>query len=470
MITIFPFHNKRHAVCGSRNLLFFCFVSLLLLSCSGKNNPGHFKLVTLDPGHFHAALVQKSMYEAVDSTVYIYAPESPDLELHLERINGFNTRPDDPTHWNEVVYQGNDFFHQMIREKKGNVVVLSGNNQKKSEYILGSLENGFHVLADKPMAIDREGYQSILKAFVIAKKNKLQLYDIMTERYEITTQIQRELSMLPAVFGQLEKGSPENPAITKESVHHFYKYVAGSALTRPSWFLDASQQGEGMVDVMTHLVDLVQWECFPGQAIDTSAIHIVSSLRWPTQLSLPEFSAITRLKQFPTFLESNIGADSLLAVFSNGEINYTINGVHAKTAVTWNYRAPEGTGDTHYSMMRGSLANLVIRQGPEEQYLPTLYIEPVTRDSAYAGQLEKNLSSIFTKYPGVELYKSDKGWKLKLPSDLREGHEAHFARVMEKYLEYLANNNMPDWEVPNMIAKYYTTTAALNEAKTLTHR
>ena len=30
------------------------------------------KLITLDPGHFHAALVQKSMYPQVDPTVYVY--------------------------------------------------------------------------------------------------------------------------------------------------------------------------------------------------------------------------------------------------------------------------------------------------------------------------------------------------------------------------------------------------------------
>jgi predicted dehydrogenase len=37
----------------------------------------------------------------------------------------------------------------MIAEKKGNVVVLSGNNAKKTEYILKALEAGFNVLADK---------------------------------------------------------------------------------------------------------------------------------------------------------------------------------------------------------------------------------------------------------------------------------------------------------------------------------
>ena len=34
---------------------------------------GRFHLVTLDPGHFHAALVQKSMYPDVSPVVHVYA-------------------------------------------------------------------------------------------------------------------------------------------------------------------------------------------------------------------------------------------------------------------------------------------------------------------------------------------------------------------------------------------------------------
>jgi len=37
--------------------------------------------------------------------------------------------------------------------------------------------------------------------------------------------------------------------------------------------------------------------------------------------------------------------------------------------------------------------------------------------------------------------------------------------VMQQFLEYVRHNNMPDWEVPNMLAKYYTTTQALALAK-----
>ena len=321
------------------SLLFI--TAIVFMSCNSDNKPAaettkkSVQLVTLDPGHFHAALVQKSMYPDVDSVVHVYAPEGNDLQFHLDRINGYNKRNEDPTQWKENVYTGNDFFEKMIAEKKGNVVVLSGNNQKKAEYILKSLQNGFNVLADKPMVIESQDFSVLQQAFETAKEKNLLLYDIMTERYEITTMLQKELSMLPEVFGTLEKGTGDNPAVTKESVHHFYKYVSGSVLTRPAWFMDVSQQGEGIVDVTTHLVDLVQWECFPEQIINyPNDIQLASAKRWPTHMSLSEFKAITKLDSFPSYLRKDVENDTMLNIYSNGEINYTLKGVHAKVSVT----------------------------------------------------------------------------------------------------------------------------------------
>ena len=361
------------------------------------------RLVTLDPGHFHAALVQKTMYDDVDSVVYVYAPSGNDLDLHLVRINGYNSRAESPTYWKEEVYTGPDFFDQMIAGKKGNVIVLSGNNEKKTEYILNSLKNGLNVLADKPMVIDNKGFQQLKEAFEIAKEKNLLLYDIMTERFEINTILQKETSMIPEIFGELEKGTADNPAISKESIHHFYKYVSGSVLTRPAWFMDVSQQGEGIVDVMTHLVDLVQWECFPEQVIDyTKDIRIDAAKRWATDMRLSEFKAITKLDSFPSYLNKYVTNDSILQVYCNGEINYTIRGVHAKTSVIWNYKAPEGTGDTHYSIMRGTKANLVIRQGKEEDYKPALYIECIKNDSVFQAIVEQNFKRISAKFPDLE--------------------------------------------------------------------
>ncbi len=419
------------------------------------------KLITLDPGHFHASLVQKSMYPQVDPNVYVYAREGADLDQHLGRIKAYNTLATSPTHWKEVVYTGDDFMAKMLQEKKGNVVVLAGNNRWKTDYILQSVQAGFNVFSDKPMAINEKGFRELKEAFEKAKRKNLLLYDIMTERYEITTILQKALSQEPALFGKLQKGTRENPAVTKESVHHFYKYVSGTVLTRPAWYLDVEQEGEGIVDVTTHLVDLVQWECFPGVTLDYSKdIKLINARSWPTNISKKEFTELTKLPAIPAYLEKYCDAEKNIKVLSNGEINYTLKGVHAKVSVIWNYKAPDGTGDTHFSIMRGTKASLVIKQGSEQQYKPALYIEPTAMDASYENAVHKTIKKINLQYPGVTIKKNNSGWVVLIPESYKEGHEAHFARVTEKYLDYLLHHNMPGWEVPNMIAKYYTTTEA----------
>ena len=438
---------------------------LLANSAFSQTKVGKIHLVTLDPGHFHAALIQKSMYPNVDSVVKVYAPDGNDLNMHLDRINSYNHRPETPTRWQQETYIGNDFMQKMIAEKAGNVVVMAGNNRLKTEYIQKSVEKGFNVLADKPMAIDKKGFELLKKAFETAKLKKVQLYDIMTERYEITTMLQRAFSMTPSVFGTLQKGTADNPAVTKESVHHFNKTVSGKPLIRPAWFMDVAQQGEGIVDVNTHLVDLIQWECFPEQIIDYKKdIKITKARRWSTDMTPQEFEAITQLKEFPDYLKKDV-QNGVLKVFSNGEIIYQIKGVFAKASVTWAYKAPEGGGDTHYSIMRGTKANLIIRQGAEQNFKPTLYIEPLVMNGDFEKTLTAALPSIQKQFAGISLEKTDKGWKVIVPKVFDEGHEAHFGRVAEKYFSFLKQGKMPAWEVPNMITKYYITTTALEMAK-----
>ena len=272
---------------------------VLCISCNEKSKKsmklddkgsGNVQLITLDPGHFHAALVQKKMYEEVGETVQVYAPDGPDVQDHLNRINGFNTREKDPTAWVEEIYTGPDFLEKMISDKKGNLVVISGNNARKTDYIMSAVQKGFNVLADKPMVIDPAKFPLLEKAFKEADKNGVLLYDIMTERHEITTLLQKELAHIQEVFGELVSGTPENPAVTKESVHHFFKYVSGNAIKRPVWFFDVSQQGEGIVDVTSHLVDMIQWACFPGEIIHyPEDIEIISSSRWSTLLTPSNF-------------------------------------------------------------------------------------------------------------------------------------------------------------------------------------
>ena len=452
---------------------------LMLVSCGQRTtintqstetmfNPveGNVKLMNLDPGHFHASLVQKTMYESVDPTVNVYAPDGPEVQSYLNRIKDYNSRPESPTSWEEKVYKGDDFLEKMLSEKPGNVMVVSGNNSKKTEYILKSVEAGIHVLSDKPMVISPEKFSMLEQAFETAAKNGVLLYDIMTERHEITTMLQKELSQMPELFGTLKTGTPEEPSITKESVHHFSKIVSGKPLIRPPWFFDVSQQGEGIVDVTTHLVDLIQWEAFPGVTLKKSDVEIVSGKRWTTDLTPDMFRKVTGLDTWPDYLVKDV-EDKQLKVYSNGEINYKLKGIHAKASVIWNYQAPKGTGDTHYSIMRGSKVNLVIRQGEAEGYKPILYIEATSIESPedFKKTVEDVVRELAKKYPGVEVQEMEGLiWQLQIPDSYKVGHEAHFGQVTEKYLGYLKSGKLPEWEIPNMIVKYYTTTEGMKKA------
>ena len=258
-------------------------------------------LITLDPGHFHASLVQKGMYLDVSPVVHVYAPQGPDLQSHLQRIKDFNERTNEPTHWDEQVYTQADFLERMLRDKPGNVVVVAGNNTRKTDYIKRCVDAGLNVLGDKPMAINPADFELLRTAFDDAKKNKVLLYDIMTERFEITSMLVGELMRERALFGKLEKGSAESPAVVMDSMHYFYKEVAGKPLIRPAWFFDVRQEGEAIPDVGTHLVDAVQHHCFPEQALDWKKdIKVLSAKRWATRSILSNSNARPDSPVFPS--------------------------------------------------------------------------------------------------------------------------------------------------------------------------
>jgi len=441
--------------------------------CATKKEPAmnqdnKITLMVLDPGHFHASLVQKEMYPGVDSTVYVYAPGGMELDDYINRVTSYNEREEEPTAWHLEVYTGQDFLEKMLKEQPGNLVVLAGNNQRKTEYIDACIDAGLHVYSDKPMAIEPSDFELLRSALEKADEKGLLLYDIMTERFEITTILQKKLSEQEAIFGGLVKGTVEEPAITKESVHHFFKYVSGSPLQRPAWFFDVRQEGEAIADVGTHLVDLVMWEAVPeGVADYVQDIRILESRRWSTSLSAEQFSKVTGLETFPSFLAAYIVEDTLRAI-ANSAIDYTVKGIHARVSVEWAFQAPEGAGDTHYSIMRGNTSDLIIRQGEAENYRPELYIragEGVAPEVLQT-QLELYLeASLGEAYPGIAFEKLEEGlWRVSIPNKYRKGHEAHFAQVTRKFLGYMEDGKLPEWEVEQMLAKYYTTTRAVELA------
>ena len=427
------------------------------------------KLITLDPGHFHAALIQKEMYPNVSPQVAVYAPLGSDLIEHLKRVTAFNTRKENPTSWKLEIHTGPDFMERMLKERPGNVVVLSGRNRGKIDRIKASVDAGLNVLADKPWIITHADLPKLEAVLNTADDKRLIAYDIMTERYEITSILQRELVNDPGTFGKIINGTEKDPAVYMESVHYLLKTVAGVPNLRPAWFFDINQQGEGLSDVGTHLVDLIQWMLFPEQSIDyRKDITVNSARRWPTVISKSDFQRVTGQTDFPEFLLSNVKGDKL-DYYSNTLASYTVRGIHIQVKPIWEFEPPPGGGDTHLAIFKGSKSRIEVRQGREQNYRPELYVVPhsaAQRDEVLAA-LKKKVDALESRFPGIGVEETGAEMHLTIPGKYRVGHEAHFAEVTSQFLKYLKNpKSLPAWEKANMLAKYYVTTKGVE----LSHR
>ena len=427
---------------------------------TAKAGKADIRIVTLDPGHFHAALPHRESYPNVDSRVHVYAPLGNDLVGHLNRINRFNTRPDAPTAWQLEVHTGPDYLERFKRERAGNVVVISGRNRGKIDYIEAGVGAGYHALVDKPWILRSEDLPKLKATLDLAEKKGRVAYDMMTERFEITTILQKELVNEPEVFGKVDPGTPDKPSVYMESVHHLMKMVSGAPNIRPAWFFDKDQQGEGMNDIGTHLVDLVPWTLWPGQGVTEKEISILSAQRWPTMVSRANFQRVTGEKDFPEFLKKDFKNDSL-EYFSNSLVNYTVRGVHTRLNIIWDWEAPPGTGDTHFAFYRGTRARIEVRQGKAEKFRPETYVvpnDPKDKPAVLAG-VKKRLAALQAQYPGVDVDEVGNELRLRIPDKLRTTHEEHFAEVARSFFGYVASpKSFPKWEKAHMLAKYYVTT------------
>ena len=298
-------------------------------------------------------------------------------------------------------------------------------------------------------------------AAVLAKADAkgIVAYDIMTERFEITTILQRELVNDRATFGELQVGTPTDPGIYMESVHFLMKVVAGAPLIRPVWFFDTNEQGEALTDIGAHLVDLAQWTAFPGQAIDYQTdVHVLSAQHWPTMISEADFKRVTGGTTFPRVCKAGFAtaSSSISAILScpipcgGSTSRSTSPGIGIS-----------GGSDTHFAVYKGGLSRIEARQTKADNYRPELYIVPnAPADKARVlAAVQAKLASLQAKYPGVAAEDLGAEIRLTIPDALRVGHEAHFAQVTANFLSYMKNRaTLPTWERPNMLAKYYVTT------------
>ena len=421
------------------------------------------RLIIVDPGHFHAALVQKEMYPSLSAEAHVYAPLGPDLIDYLGRIARFNARPDQPTRWGLAVHAAADFQASLAQEPPGGVAVIAGRNRPKIERIAAAVEAGLHVIADKPAIIRREDLPQLAAVLDRAEERRLVVCDLMTGRQDVITRLIRVLRGDPEVFGEPLPGNAAEPGVRLSNVHQLLKHVAGMPNPRPPWYFDITEQGEALADTGTHLVDRVHQTLFPEEALDHRRdIRLHAANRWPTMISAAQFRQITGEAAWPDFLAPWLKEDAL-EYFCNGRLHYEIRGIHVELEARWQWQTEAGD-DTHAAWYRGSLARLELRQGAAENYRPQLYIVP---EADIGAALDRRIAHEQAEFPGIGLDRRDGEWRVAIPDALRLGHDAHFIGFTRRFLGHVENpGTLPRREKPNLMAKYYVTT----EGVALSHR
>jgi predicted dehydrogenase len=426
------------------------------------------RLIVVDPVHFHAAQLHTKPMRGFARDASVYAPVGKELAGYFNFVSNLKARSAQSDYWRFHIYSGDDFFDRMLKERPGEVVVLSGRNWKNIDYIGKSVAAGLHVLADKPWIIDTGQFPALEQVFTAADSKRLIAYDCMTQRFDIAYILERELVNDPGIFGSAITGTPDQPAVEMASTHFLLKRFNGVPNLRPAAYFDIRQQGEAFADVGTHVVDLAHWTLFPDQALDYKKdFRILSARRWPTVLTLDDFTKVTGDRDFPSYLQPDI-REGKLHYFTNNSVVYSARGHVVKLSVTWDFESPSGASDTMLAMYRGAKSEVMARQSAEEKYVPEVYVTPRPQHRASVlDAVDRRLAKLASRYPGLSR-SDDKDGRIRIviPQTLRIPDIEYFLLLAEKFAGYIQQpGTLPAWERPNMLAKYWVTTQGVKAAR-----
>lgn len=417
-------------------------------------------LVVVNPGHFHAALTLRMPHPRLHEDVYVYAEDGPDLERFLAGVRAFNERPIEPTAWKLHVYRGHDYLQRLLADRPGRLAVVAGRNDHKMTLVTALHRAGLLVLADKPWVIRSDQLDALRTAMSTAPL----AMDIMTERHEVCDRLMKALVQREAVFGAPHPAEGR-AALSLRSVHHLYKLVNGRPLIRPAWYFDTGAQGEGITDVNTHLVDLVQWMLGGDQPCDHARdVELMAARQWPTSVPRELFQRITGLEDFPAELRAAV-KDDALQYLCNATVAYRLRGIPVELEALWDLAIPAGGGDTHRFQASGTRAQITVTLDASTGFRTELDVLPRQLEG-YERRLCAAVDALQGEFPGIAAQRAGAGFRMHIPDALRTTHEEHFAAVLNEFIAYADSGQAPANLATDLVTKY----TLLQHARDISHR
>ena len=234
------------------------------------------------------------------------------------------------------------------------------------------------------------------------------------------------------------------------------------------WYYDVAQQGEGIADVTTHLIDLVQWSCFPEQSIRRGRdVVLTDATHYPTLITLDEYKQSTRAEDFPDYLQKDI-RNGVLEVMANGTLNFEMKGINVGIKVIWDYLTPKGGGNTSTSIKQGTRSRIEIVQNVETGFKKEFFV--VKAEGVDAEEFDVAIESAIAELNGEEPYitltsEGESRYRLEFSNESKSSHENHFGLVAQSYFRYMEAGEAPAWERENALSKYWITTQGVERAK-----
>lgn len=396
--------------------------------------------MVLDPGHFHAVLPFKYSNPRMDQNIHVHATDNPGLDSFIDMIESFNRRKEQPTSWRLHVHRSTDPLCDMIRERQGDIAIIAGKNRRKAANAAALAQSGIHVLADKPMVIHPEGLVPLREAL----SAPVAVLDMMTCREDGYLRLQRELLADPGILGGLE-------SVYVESTHCLSKTVGGKQLRRPDWYYDIDEQGEGIVDVSTHYIDLLLL-MISGNTKATPDVRLVSAIHWPTMVEAKEFRAVTGTDKWPEHFNDRV-ENGLLELMANGEIIAEFNGIPARVRIEWRQQSMPGISEGVNFVCVGATSTIAVLRQPDGS----------TELDIIPRQEKEDAVKTAISARGLDFSQSGTGGalRIKLSAEHITSHECQFSTTLNRFLDYV-ENGVPEWEKNLLNAKY----SLLMEAKT----
>lgn len=408
----------------------------------------------IDPRHFHGGLPLQSRYEGVEgletlSDVYVYYANDNNLGAFEDIIT--KIRVEDMA-WEIHCHQSDDPLEDMLKAGTGNVLIVSCRNVDAINVINQAVTSGNYelILADKPWVIEPKRMPLLEHTLDTAEVEGIILVDLMTERYEFGTIMQKLIMENTDLFGGLVDGTKENPAIFKHSIH-----ILDKGIYRPPDYFDTKVQGEGVPDVGTHLIDMSNWLIRPNSRVFREDVELLTSSHRSTSITEDQLNRITN---------SQWGDKGNLEYFCNGDLVYTLDNKHISIKVEWKV---QGKDDEHYSRIEGKNIIVEVIKGPDDKH-QQVYIIPKGSVKDLLPKLRAHSIKLREQgYEGIDYNFEGDRFKLVIPEQYYTSHFQHFEEVTTQALRYLAGQErfLRDIEYSRIFTKYHLTTSALQMAR-----